>query len=216
MDFGKYILQSDFNCVGLVAKHCDLQKMHIAIEESKTFDIIPLFCFDFFNDVLENWDIPAEIPNPDFIDEETTLEIPGTIPNPDYIQQYEDLINGGNYVGCNEKQQRNLGLKRVWVYYAYARYMLINQFNDTANGTVQKQNDFSIPTPLKEVTAFSNKYRAMGKEAYESVLDYLCQNKDLFPKFDDCNCKLKCGCSGKCSCGKTKKLSGFKFSTVRK
>ncbi|MDV4026818.1 hypothetical protein CMT52_21085 [Elizabethkingia anophelis] len=186
----KYIMQSDFDCVGLVAKHCDLKKLCIGTEEAKIFDIIPLFCFEFVQDVLDNW-------------------------NSD-VEKYKNLICGGTYTDCNGKLQQNLGFNKVWVYYSYARYILVNQFNDTANGTVQKQNDFSIPTPLKEVNDISNKYRNMGKLAYESVLGYLCANKDLFPKFDTCNCKLSCGCTGTCSCGRTKKITGFKFSTVSK
>ena len=62
----------------------------------------------------------------------------------------------------------------------------------------------------------SNKYRNMGKMAYESLMNYLCANKEIFPKFDSCNCKLSCGCSGACKCGKTKKLTGVKYSTVGK
>ena len=37
---------------------------------------------------------------------------------------------------------------------------------------------------LKEVNDISNKYRNMGKAAYESLMNYLCANKELFPKFD--------------------------------
>jgi hypothetical protein len=189
-----YILQSDFDCVGLVASHCDLQKLCIATEESKIFDIIPLFCFEFVQDVLDNWNLESTAPN---------------------FEKYRNLICGGSYT-ANGKLQQNLGFKKVWIYYTYARYMLINQINDTANGAVRKQNDWSVPTPLKEVNDISNKYRNMGKAAYESLMNYLCENKELFPKFDSCNCKLSCGCSGACKCGKTKKLTGIKYSTVGK
>lgn len=191
----KYINKNDFDCVGLVAQHCDLRKLCIATEEAKTFDIIPLFCFEFVNDVLSNWNLEPENEN---------------------FQKYKDLICGGTYSDCNGKLQDNMGFKKVWVYYSYARYKLINQYNDTANGDVGKRNDFSIPTPLGDVTTISNKYRNMGKIAFDSVIGYLCTNKELFSKFDSCNCKLSCGCSGKCSCGKTKKLSGFKFKTIKK
>lgn len=191
----KYIKQADFSCVGLLAQHCDLKKLCIATEEAKTFDIIPLFCFEFVQDILENWNLDSDNAN---------------------FQKYKDLICGGAYTDCNGKLQQNMGFKKVWVYYAYAHYNLINPFNDTANGMVGKTNPFSNPIPLKQLTDFSNKYRKMGKEAYESVIGYLCNNKELFPKFDDCNCKLSCGCSGSCSCGKTKKLTGFKYSTVKK
>lgn len=189
----KYIFPSDFDCIGNVAKHCDLTKLCIATEEAKQFDIIPLFCFDFVNDVLEKWNLKEE-------DEK--------------FDKYQKLICGGSYQH-DGRTFLNMGLKQVWIYYSYARYLLINQFNDTANGMVTKQNEWSLPTPLKEVTDFSNKYRAMGKEAFESVQRYLCAKQIEFPKFDSCNC-LSCGCAGTCSCGKTKKLTGFKFSTVKR
>lgn len=204
-----YISQSDFDCVGLVASHCDLKKLCIATEESKTFDLIPLFCFDFVNDVLNNWNISPTLPEP-------TEENPeNTIPNPKF-EKYQKLICGGNYEDKNGRLHFNMGFKKVWIYYAYARYVLINQINDTANGTVRKQNDWSVPTPLKEVNDISNKYRNMGKVAFESLQEFLCQNKDDYPKFDGCDCKKQCGCAGACTCGKTNKLTGFKFSTVKK
>lgn len=208
------ITQSDFACVGLVAKHCDLQKLCIATEEAKDFDIIPLFCFDFVQDILNNWNIPAQIPNPDFVDIETTPEVSPIIINPDY-EKYQNLICGGNYT-ANEKLHQNLGFKKAWIYYSYARYLLVNQFNDTANGMVSKENEWSNQIPMADIRDLSNKYRNMGKAAYESLLGYLCANKESFPKFDGCNCKLSCGCSGSCGCGKTKKMTGIKFSTVTK
>lgn len=194
-DIINYIGPAEFECVGLVARHCDLDKLCIAVEEAKIFDIVPLFCYDFVQNVLLNWDLSPE--------------------HPDYAK-YRLLVCGGEYVGSDGKVHHILGLKRVWVYYAYARYKLINQFNDTPNGDVSKTNEWSMPTPLREINDMSNKYRSMGKEAYESVLAYLCSHKADFPKFDDCNCLLSCGCSGSCSCGKTKKLTGFKFKTVKK
>lgn len=190
----KYINQSDFECVGHIAEHCSLPKLCIAIEEAKTFDLIPLFCFDFVHDTLENWNL-----------DET---------NPNY-PKYQQIICGGTYADCGGRLQQNLGLKRVWIYYAYARYLLVNQFNDTANGTVRKQNDFSSFTDMKDIRALSDKYRNMGKEAFESLQGFLCANKTSYPKFDDCHCKLDCGCNETCSCGKTKKLYGFKIKTIQ-
>lgn len=190
-----YLTTPDFDCIGQVAQHCSLPKLCVAIEEAKTFDLIPLFCFDFVHDVLENWNLIETDPN---------------------YQKYQQIICGGTYTDCGGRLKQNLGLKRVWIYYSYARYLLVNQFNDTANGTVRKQNDFSSFTDMKDIRALSDKYRNMGKEAFESLHGFLCANKNSYPKFDDCNCKLNCGCTGSCSCGKTKKLSGIKFSTVRK
>ena len=189
-----YLDVSDFQCVGIIAKHCDMTKLCIASEEAKNFDLIPLFCFDFVNDFLDNWNISEE--NEDF-------------------EKYRDLICGSVYF-ANGKSHQNIGLKRLWVYYTYSRYVLLNGYSDTANGLVSKQNDFSIPTPIRELNDFSNKYRSMASLSYKNILSYLCLKKELYPTFEDCNCELMCGCSGICSCGKTKKLTGFKFRTIKK
>lgn len=180
------ITKQDFSCIGNVAKHCDLEKLQIAIEEAKNFDLIPLFCFDFVNDVLGNWT----------------------------NKEYQPLINGGAFSSCGGKDDLNHGLKKVWVYYAYARYLLINRLNDTPNGMVGKTNDFSVPTPLEEITDFSNKYRAMGREAFKSVQKYLCHNKQQFPKFNAQDCK-NCDCRD-CKGGEAKKLTGVRYTIITK
>lgn len=189
-----YLTVSDFECVGIIAKHCDLSKLCVASEEAKNFDLIPLFCFGFVNDVLENWNLESADEN---------------------YEKYNKLICGTKYLE-NGKMHQNIGFKKLWVYYTYARYVLLNGFNDTANGMVAKQNEFSIPTPIRELNDFSNKYRSMASISYKNVLAYLCLNRSIFPTFNDCNCNLSCGCSGICSCGKTKKLTGFKFRTIKK
>mgnify|MGYP000906288605 CR=1 FL=1 len=181
-----YIRQSDFDGIGNVAQHCDLSKLQVAINQALEFDIIPLFCYEFMDDVLKNWNNTES--------------------------KYQFLIYGGTFTDRAGRLRSNIGLKRVWLYYSYAQYLLINQFSDTANGQVRKDSEWSIPVPLGEITAYSNKYRKMGREACSSVLDYLTANKIDFPLANH----LACGCSGTCNCGKTKKMTGFKFSTVKK
>lgn len=184
----EYLSVLDFNCVGNIAMHCDIPKLCIAIDESKHFDLIPLFCFDFLNDVFANWNSEDA--------------------------KYRGLIDGATFVSCGGKTDYHHGIKRVWVYYAYARYLLINRMNDTPNGLVSKTNDFSIPIQHDEITGFSNKYRAMGREAFESVRRYLCHNKEDYPKFNASDCD-SCNCSS-CHGGETKKMTGIKYSVVRK
>ncbi|PIF44291.1 hypothetical protein CLU96_1232 [Chryseobacterium sp. 52] len=189
------IQASDFDCVGQVAHHCNLPKLCIAINEALEFDIIPLFCYEFVDDIINNWYIE-----------------PGT---PDF-DKYQKVICGGSYPGCNGKLMRNIGFKKTWIYYAYSRYVLINSFNDTANGTARKNDDHTFYTEFKDLKSLSDKYRNMGHEAYASVHDFLCSNKSSYLKFDDCNCNKSCGCQGSCKCGKTKKMSGIKLSVLSK
>lgn len=167
---------SDFDCVAQLAKHCDLAKLCIAIEEAEVFDMKPLLC-DLFPDVEEHWDDPKG--------------------------DWDILINGGSYLGCNEKTRTMLGIKRMFIYFAYARYIMLNGWNDTPSGSVQKTNQWSIPKPLKELESFSDKYRTFGYKTWKQVENYLCLNRDLFPSFDPCNCS-GCGCNEKCDSGTPK------------
>lgn len=181
------LVQSDFACIAQLATHCDTQKLCVAVEEAKIFDMEPTLC-DLMLDVEANWDNTAE--------------------------PWNTLINGGDYLGCNGKTKRHLGLKRVFVYYTYARYSVLNSFNDTPNGSVTKTNNFSIPKPLKEIESFSDKYRSMAYRTWKGVEAYLCVNKDLFDNFNSYDCK-KCGCNGTCNSDKIKGY-GFKGSNVSK
>jgi len=169
------LTKQDFNCVGLVARHCNNEKLCIAIDEAKMFDFIPLIC-ELASDVKSHWS-----------------EISG---------DFYDLINGSDYTDCGGNTVHQIGLKRVLVYYAYARYVMINNFDDTPNGGVTKTNDFSMPKPLKELRSISNRYRAMAKQVWEyQVLPYLCHNKDKFINFDSSDCR-GCGCGSNCNLNK--------------
>lgn len=183
----KLVERSDFNCIAQLAVHCDQKKLCIAIVEAQEFDLSNLLC-DFYYDILENIDNP----------------------------NYKILLCGGIYTDCNDKKRRFLGLKRTLVYYAYSRYLLINEFNDTPSGNVSKTNDFSLPKTLKEIELFADKYRTMAFESWEKTELYLCSNKDKFPNFNSKNC-ANCRCGNDDCYGKTSaKGYGLKTSVIRK
>ena len=191
-----FLQPSDFGCVGLITKSCDISKLCIAINESKEFDMEPIFCYDFFDEVLTKW---KNLPESDLSEED---------------QNYKNLIYGSTYLS-NGKTKKHLGIKKLWTYYAYAKYVVINAHNDSPNGLTTKQNDWSMPVPLKEINSISARYSNMAKETLLNIKEYLCLNKEKFSKFDDCECRLQCGCTGACSCdGKPKRISGFKFRSV--
>lgn len=182
--------QKDFDCVGEVAIHCDPKKLCIAIDEAESFDLANLFC-DFWPDIVEMFKS----------DERSEVE--------------ELLIEGGDYEGCNGKTKHHYGIRRILVYYAYARYCLINNFNDTPNGSVSKTNDFSIPKSIKELEYFSEKYRNMGYESFKRTLDFICHNRDSFEGAKCLDCKI-CGC-GCDACGGTKaKGFGYRSKNIRR
>ena len=192
---------SQYNCIGILAKHCDLSKLCVAENEASNFDLAELFC-DFWMEieaiVLE---VDAYIANPE-------------LPIPTNYTEKTFLLNGGVYLDCSEKQRPFEGVYKIMAYYSYARYIVLNGFNDTATGMVTKTNDFSIPKTLKELESFADKYRNMGKISFERTVRYICQNSEIF---DYSHCpKDKCGCGSE-KCGSTKaKGYGFRSRNINK
>lgn len=184
--------QSDFSCIGNVAKHCDNEKMCIAENEAIIFDVAQLFC--------DTWD---EI-------EQIFKEVNEGSLDADKL----NLINGGVYLGCNGKNKKHNGVRDLLAYYSYSRYVIINGYSDTATGLKQKTDSFTIPIPLKELEQFADKYRNMGLTIFNQIENYLCKSKDIFT-WHNGNCN--CGCeSGNCE-GQTKnKGFGFKSSNITK
>lgn len=179
--------RSDFAGIGDIANHCDLGKLNIAINEASLFDMEDIFC-DFWIEIKNNWDSTDE--------------------------NWSGLINGGSYSGCNGSRTHG-GLKEVLKYYAYSRYIILNGFNDTPSGMVAKTNSFSMPTPLKELQAYSDKYRNMAKSLLKRTNNYLCVNRSYFTTFNDYDCK-SCGCGGCEKSGINTKGFGFKSSVISK
>lgn len=203
MNSNLYIKAADFGCVGDVTVSCNPKKLCISIDDAFIFDVEPLLCTDFMMDVIEKWDEILALP--------IGTEIPPELVN------WNSLIFGGYYPNCKGKQQRHLGIKRLWVYYAYSHYILTNPFDDTPNGLKYKTNEFSVPVPIKDLNSLSTSYRNKALETYKSINEYLCINKDFFNTFDSCDCKLSCGCEGSCGCGNTKKVgAGFRYKSVKK
>ncbi len=172
------IHQTDFKGVGQVAKHCNLEKLEIAINEAIMFDLKPLLC-GLFYDVDANWDEDSGV--------------------------WYDIIEPKQFVGCGGKTQSHEGLRNVLVRYAYARYIILNNFDDTPNGGVTKTNEWSIPKPFADLKQVSERYRNMGLDLFKDVEAYICLNREDYPAADfDCK---SCGCNGRC--GSKTKIKGF-------
>lgn len=197
-----FIKPLDFQCVGVVTQSCNYSKLCTSIERALLFDVEPLLCYSFISDILEKWMAILAIPEGDTI--------------PVDLIPYNNLIFGSEYISCKGKKMRHLGIKKLWIYYSYAWYVLINPQDDTPNGLTYKTNEFSTSVPLKDLNVTSNTYRNMALDIFKGIKEFLCLNKDLFINFDSCDCKLDCGCTGSCGCGGTKKISGFRYKTIRK
>lgn len=196
------LLPLQYNCIGILAKHCDNSKLCVAENEASDYDLAELFC-DFWFEIEQ---ISDEI-----------IAYDNAKPKPEKPLNYEEkkaLLDGGNYTDCGGKLRPFGGVYKIMAQYSYARYVMLNGFNDTSTGLVQKTNEFSIPIDQKALNNFSDKYRNMGLINFERTQRYICQNTSIF---DYTHCpKDKCGC-GSDKCGGTKaKGYGFKSSNVNK
>ena len=179
-----------YKSVGDIAKHCNLDKLAIAENEALTFDLPEIFC--------ENWFVISEII-------ERYFDADGiTTPEEDV------LMIGGTYVGCSGRNFQQAGVLAAIAYYSYARYVMINPYNDTAVGLVQKNDNFTSQIPLKDLQNISDKYRNMAKVTANRINSYLCRSKDWFVWYNgycDCEC-------GRSECGKgSVNTKGFGFSS---
>lgn len=179
----KYLKQTDFDKIGIVARHCDLRKLAIAEMEAFDFDLQAMLC-DYFFEVEENWESDDE--------------------------EWDKILNGTDWEGCNGKKRRHRGLKTLLAYIAYSRYVVLGQFDDTAGGIASKTADFTMLKPLSEVKDFSNKYRGMATKVWEDVRDYLCF---IGWKLKGCG---GCKCGGGCKSNSNTRLFGANPSNVNK
>ena len=141
-----------------------------------------------------------------FIEERQNLDLPALLGNC-FLEEikenlgngtYDSLLNGGIYV-VNNKKRRHFGIRRVLVHYSYAAYVYRGGMVDTPFSFVQKQSQDSIPVPMSELRNLHDENRKMAWDYWKMTFDYLCNNKDLFDCFDDCDCPKECdGCEEGC------------------
>jgi hypothetical protein len=148
---------NDFKCVGDVAFHCDTNKLCISTNQAFNFDLE--LCDDFKNIAFNNINSTE--------------------------QKWIDLWCGSSFESCGISK-KHLGLKYVLSHYSYARYVLLNQYQDTGTGLKQKTNDFSIPIPYKELEMFSNNYKKIAIQSFEKIKEFLCIKNEIY------NSGLKC------------------------
>lgn len=201
------IEQKDFECIGEVARHCDLSKLCIAIGEAKEFDMSELFC-DFWTTILDIWD-EIDLYQTALSEYNDCVDAGGVdcivpVEPIDYDLKL-NLICGGSFQSCNGKLRNHLGIKRIWVYYSYAKYVQVNQFDDTPNGLVNKTNDFTVQVQQPALNQVSDRYRSMGYESFKKTLNFICNNKVTFDFEGECG---GCGC-GDDHCGRKTKAKGY-------
>lgn len=201
MERNKYISPPDFKSVGIVANTCNFDKLNQAIEEALQFDVMHVFGYGLVKLLLDNWN------------EQTTDD-------PVKNQIIKLIIDGGEYIVPNSNPKKVCsfqGIKKIWLYYAYGKYIHINQFDDTPTGLKYKVSQYSEGVGMKELVALENKYKNMAKDVQDHTKEFLCHYKEYIPEYDSCGCTLPCGCIGLCSCsGRHRKLTGFRLKNVEK
>ena len=144
--------QEDFNNIGVMAVHCNDNKLQIAIDEAFNFDLCIVFkdChIPIKRMILKVLEYDYELPD-------NPIEPPTEI---------EKSLVFGNSFEHDDKPYDNMGLKKGLLYYSYARYLTINGWNDSATGMKDKNFSFSVPKSQQEIEQFANKYRNMAKVA---------------------------------------------------
>lgn len=169
------ITAEDFEFLGVLAPNCDKPKLAIAIKEALDFDLKPVF---------KDCDISAKLLLLKVVNYQDGDEEP--------TKHEKDLVDGIFFEHEN-KHYENLGLKRGLIYYAYARYYMINGINDSSTGMVTKTNTFSMPKTQSELEQVANKYRNLGRFSFESSFEFIALHHDEFKQlhcidFSLCKC----------------------------
>ncbi len=178
--------RQDISDIAQMAEHYDKVKFDIATNEALKFDLEVIFG-TFIDEIETNWN--------------------------SVDAKWTNLIGGSTFTKGG-KTIKHYGLKDVLKYYAYSRYLLINGFNDTPNGSVSKSNPFSVPKPLKEVESYSLKYRAMGRQLLSNTLEFICENRADYPVFQTDACKSCAEVSDRVNTTTTG--AGFNSKTISK
>lgn len=85
---------------------------------------------------------------------------------------YDELLNGGAYE-LNGQSYINYGLKKVIVYFSYARYMMFGAVTDTPFSTVLKTNENSQPVDASTKKSIYTMNRDSAYQVWENVKNYL-------------------------------------------
>ncbi len=133
---------------------------------------------------------------------------------------YKELFWGGIYV-VDGKKRRHYGINRVLIHYAYAAYVYRGGMVDTPFSFVQKASQDSIPVPIQELRNIHDENRKLAYKFWTMTYDYLCNNKELYECFDDCDCPNNCDGCGDANCKgcKGKKpfnARGFRLKVISK
>lgn len=108
------------------------------------------------------------------------------------VEKYTDLLNGKQYENSEGKTVSFMGLKAALSYYAWSRYILYRNTQDTPSGMVTKTNDFSTPVDSKVIAQQSNQCKLNGEKYLQDCIRFLKTFPAVYDLFDD-GCRRKTG-----------------------
>lgn len=123
-----------------------------------------------------------------FIDESEQLDVKPTIGDQMFIKlldgiEYGRLMNGGRY-DIDGKSYMFAGLKKALAYYVYARLVKGGNGTQTRFGFMEKNDDFSHRSDLKDRIAAYNDAFAVADKYLKECLRYMQANPTIFPGYN--------------------------------
>lgn len=100
------------------------------------------------------------------------------------IDKYRELLEGGLYQNEAGFTLKFQGLKSAIACFAYARYLLWKNANDTPFGVVSKKTEWSELADTKLITAIASEKRSEASHYLSECTTFLNENLGTYPLFD--------------------------------
>lgn len=124
-----------------------------------------------------------------YIEESENIDIKNALGDSLYLdvvekqENYDILLNGGEYKTKRGERKVFVGLKKALSYFTHARLMKNGDYNVDRYGMTNKNSEYSSHTEYKEkVTAYNDAFDVAERYLKECVV-YLNENKDSFPLY---------------------------------
>lgn len=132
------------------------KKLNQYIQEAQVFDLKPILGQELFYDILKEYD-----------------ESPA-------LATYYDLFHGAEYTK-NGRKYTHEGLVPVLCYFTYARYKANANVEETASGSVIKNNQYSEQASEKTIARQIDQARSGAYAYMQDVIKFLNDNASDYP-----------------------------------
>lgn len=97
-----------------------------------------------------------------------------------------DLLDGCQYTDCSGNTVSHPGLKTVFVYLFWMRYVYDINYIDTPTGMVSKTRTDSEQLSMGHLKNISSNYETMAMNYFKMVDGYIMANKEMYPLYKGC------------------------------